>query len=64
MKKPREIIEEWIVACEDEIKAGNPKFNEWDIGFIEHVSDQMDRTGFLTDVQIDKLEQIYAHKTP
>ncbi len=63
MKYPSDVIEGWIERCEEDIEAGNPKFTKKDVEFIESISDQFDRKGFLTDGQIEVLERIYARNT-
>ncbi len=59
MKQPIEILRQWI-ECIDEEGRG---VTDWERSFVESVSEQIDRSGTLTDKQIDQLEGIYARRT-
>lgn len=59
MKQPRHVVEQWIEECKDSIAAGSGKLNDWETQFIENISERFDRTGFLSDETIEKLEQVY-----
>ncbi len=50
----------WIDACLDESKK---RLTKWEEGFIESISDQLDRTGSLSERQAEILERIYSEKT-
>lgn len=51
---------EWIDACLNESKK---RLTKWEEDFLESVSDQLDRTGSLSERQAEILERIYAEKT-
>ncbi len=36
----------------------------WETSFMESITDQFDRSGRLSDRQVEILERIYAEKTP
>jgi hypothetical protein len=48
-------IGEVIEACSENLNL----LNQWEQGFIESVSDQWDRNHYLSENQLEKLEQIY-----
>ena len=52
----------WI----EEIQARGRHLTEWEETFVESVKAQLDRTGSLSDKQLDWLERIYiyADQTP
>jgi hypothetical protein len=37
---------------------------KWEADFVDSVAEQLERRGTLTDTQIDKLDAIYAERTP
>lgn len=57
--RTREMIQHMIKELENPTK----KLTEWELGFLESVSDQFTHRGSLSDKQFDKLETIYAEKT-
>ena len=59
MKYDSETLEDWIIRCQEE---GN--LSRWENDFVTSVYDQLSRTGFLTEKQIDALERIYTDKVP
>ncbi len=50
----------WIDACVNESKR---RMSKWEEEFLESISDQLDRTGSLSERQAEILERIYAEKT-
>ena len=56
-------IEGWIEAVQEEIDARREKFTPWELTFISSISEQFDRTGYLTQAQVETLERVYANKT-
>lgn len=39
------------------------KLNDWENGFIHSISSQFDETGFLSEKQLDTLDQIWERIT-
>jgi len=60
MKYSTEVIEEWIRRVNEE--ASKP-LTQKEQDFMISITDQFDRSAFLTEAQIDWLEDIYANKT-
>ena len=60
MKYEEEVLRDWIEALTE---APKKELTSWELGFIESALSQLDRNHFLTERQIDKLEEIYADKT-
>jgi hypothetical protein len=54
-----ETIEHFLRELEHPAK----RLTVWELEFMTDVKDQFDRTGFLSQGQFEKLEQIYAEKT-
>jgi len=50
----------WIDACINEHKK---RLSKWEEEFLESISDQLDRSGTLSERQAEILERIYAEKT-
>ncbi len=50
----------WIDACVNESKK---RLSKWEEDFLESISDQLERTGSLSERQAEILERIYAEKT-
>lgn len=54
----KELIDkyEWIIYNQQ------IDLNTWECGFLDNIEDQLydEKDGFLTDLQIEKLEQIYS----
>jgi hypothetical protein len=59
MKQKTEVIEQWLSDTEAAIEGYPTKFNDWEKHFIQDIRERFDRTGFLSDATIEKLEQIY-----
>lgn len=60
MKVKSEIIADWLECCEN--KARN--LTHWERSFLESVQDQFDRSGHLSEKQVEILERIYTEKVP
>ena len=58
-KQRQELIEHMLRSLEMPSK----KLTDWELSFIESVSDWFDNHGDLTERQFIKLESIYAEKT-
>lgn len=52
-------VAEWL----DGAIYGGEGLTKWEVDFITSISDQLDRTGFLSERQIDILERIYSERT-
>ena len=55
-----ERIGEVIEACSD----NTDRLTDWEVWFVESVSDQWDRRHWLSDKQKEILERIYVEKVP
>ena len=51
--------EEWIDAC---LNAATKRLTKWEEDFLLSIQDQLNRTGSLSQKQIDILERIYTEK--
>jgi len=60
MKYQASTIEEWIRMVNEE--ATKP-LSPWEQNFMESITDQFDRSRYLSEAQIETLERIYAEKT-
>jgi len=58
MKYSHEIIEDWIIRVIGE----GLNLSQWEKGFVDSIQDQFDRSGHLSEKQIDILERIYTEK--
>jgi len=54
------LVKEWIERINDEAV----NVTEWELGFMESITEQMERTGSLSDKQKDIVERIYTNKVP
>ena len=59
MKYPKEVIAQWIELVNTE----GLGLTEWELGFMENITDQFEHGGNLSENQEEILERIYAHKT-
>jgi hypothetical protein len=59
MKYPRPVIAQWIELVNTE----GLGLTEWELGFMENITDQFERGGNLSENQEEILERIYANKT-
>lgn len=53
-------IGDWIEKVNTE---AHKPLTEWELGFMESITDQWERTGSLSERQIEILERIYTEKT-
>lgn len=60
MENERKVIEHWITIIQEEGR----DLSDWEEGFVESISEQLERTGSLSNRQEEILERIYAEKTP
>ena len=60
MKNDADIIGEWIETVND---LGRNLTN-WEIQFMESITDEFERRGRISDREEEILERIYANKTP
>ena len=54
------VIRHWIT----EVQERGRDLTEWEEEFLESIATQFDKRGSLTSAQEDKLESLYANKTP
>ena len=59
--QPREVYQHWIDTI---LAEASDKLNDWESSFIENIQTSLSLYGRLTEKQADKLERIYAEKTP
>ncbi len=52
-------VAQMIDDCNDTSKTRNHSFSKWELEFIESVTSQFEEKDFLTETQIEKLEQIW-----
>ena len=60
MKIKSEIIADWLERCEGEAR----NLTDWERNFLESVQEQFDRSGHLSEKQIEILERIYCERVP
>ncbi len=53
----RKVIAYMIALCDEEVNSD--RFTNWECNFISSIKDQFETKGNLTDIQCEKLEQIY-----
>lgn len=59
MKHSNEVIAHWIETVNEEGR----NLTDWEVGFMESLTDQFERSGRISDRQEEILERIYAEKT-
>jgi hypothetical protein len=59
MTKLQELQHGMIDAC---INESTKRLTKWEEGFLESISDQLERTGSLSERQAEILERIYTEK--
>lgn len=52
--------QQWIRDVNEEGQG----LSAWELGFMESITEQFERSGRLSEKQIETLERIYAEKTP
>lgn len=55
-----ETIKQWVEACED----NSERLTSWETNFVEACRSRIDHCWQLTDSMVQKLETIYAERTP
>ena len=58
MKYESTVIEKWIKMINEE----GINLSDWELGFMESITDQFDRSRYLSERQIEVLERIYTEK--
>jgi uncharacterized membrane-anchored protein len=59
-RRPREVIEQWIDAVNDEGR----RLTDWELHFMESITNQFASSGSLSEKQEEILERIYVEKVP
>jgi len=59
MKNKNEVIQDWI----EQINNEGVNLTDWEIQFMESITEQWDKWQRLSDRQEEILERIYAEKT-
>lgn len=65
MRQPKKVLKQWIAAVW--IAAVNDegrKLTDWEVQFMESITEQFDNSGSLNEKQEEILERIYAEKVP
>ena len=60
MRQPKEVLKQWITAVNDEGR----KLTDWEVQFMESITEQFDNSGSLSEKQEEILERIYTEKVP
>jgi len=60
MRIASDVIEDWL----ERIAVEGRNLTKWEHEFIESVQDQFDRSGSLSDKQVDVVERIYTERVP
>lgn len=60
MKYTTDVLSEWITAVNED----GLGLTDWELNFMESITDQFERTNSLSERQIEILERIYVEKTP
>ena len=58
MRQPKEVLKQWITAVNDEGR----KLTDWEVQFMESITEQFDNSGSLSEKQEEILEKIYVEK--
>ena len=61
MKYSSKVVEEMIVKVNEE---AHKPLNNFEEGFMSSITDKFDRSGYLSDREIEILEKIYCEKVP
>ena len=59
-RQSREVLEQWIAVVNDEGR----KLTDWEVQFMESITEQFDNSGSLSEKQEEILERIYTEKVP
>ncbi len=60
MTNKPETIDDWI----DRVNTEGRGLSEWQLGFMESITEQWEQKKWLSEKQEEILERIYANKTP
>ena len=60
MHQSKEVLKQWITAVNDEGR----KLTDWEVQFMESITEQFDNSGSLSEKQEEILERIYTEKVP
>lgn len=58
MHQSKEVLKQWITAVNDEGR----KLTDWEVQFMESITEQFDNSGSLSEKQEEILEKIYVEK--
>lgn len=58
MHQSKEVLKQWITAVNDEGR----KLTDWEVQFMESITEQFDNSGGLSEKQEEILEKIYVEK--
>jgi len=58
VRQPVEVLKQWI----DDVNAEGRGLTEWELGFMENITEQFEDGGWLSDKQEKILEKIYSNK--
>ena len=58
MHQSKEVLKQWITAVNDEGR----KLTDWEVQFMESITEQFDKGGSLSEKQEEILEKIYVEK--
>ena len=65
VRQPKKVLKQWIAAVW--IAAVNDegrKLTDWEVQFMESITEQFDNSGSLSEKQEEILERIYTEKVP
>jgi hypothetical protein len=58
VKQPVEVLKQWI----DDVNSEGRGLTEWELGFMENITEQFEDGGWLSEEQERILEKIYCNK--
>ena len=58
MKQTKEVLKHWITSVNDEGRS----LTDWEVQFMESITEQFDNSGGLSEKQEEILEKIYVEK--
>ena len=60
MRQPLDVIKYWISTVNDEGRG----LTEWELDFMDSLTEQMEDSTFISERQEEVLERLYSEKTP